>query len=116
MQPRGCRSAWCRAWIGWTLGVGLAARFPPVPPAPPPVRTVALEAIDLPTAGDWRAVPGIGEQRALDLARAWWSSQGADEEFDPQAVPGIGDELGARARAFLGSRAADSSHGTWAVH
>ena len=116
MELHGSRSAWCRAWIGWTLGVGLAARCPPEPPAPPPVLTVAVEAIDLPTAQEWRAVPGIGTRRAVDLTRAWWWSQGAAEKFDPQAVPGIGDELGARARAFLGARPVDSSHGAWAVH
>lgn len=122
--------AWYLALLGWTAGVGLAARLAPSPPGPVPTRVEALRpgqpsavpgrpreapgsrsTVSVPrpppTPREWRGVPGIGRRRALDLSRAGWEA--GPGALDPLSVPGVGEATAARVRAFLASRGAYTS-------
>jgi hypothetical protein len=83
-----------------------AARRAALPPdaAPEPRAPIALHRS---SPRDLRALPGIGETRALAIARERWRVRSTGEALDLEALPGIGPETVAALEAWLGISAAD---------
>lgn len=95
---------------GLILGAGLlAAALAPRAPAPTPdhaPRTVASLAAG--TARELRAVPGLGERRALALVDARWRRSGVDPPLLLGDVAGVGPVSEAQVALWLALAAAVS--------
>ena len=98
--------AWLCLFAGWLLAsTQLGSRRPhPLDLAsriPAPLRAAPSPDPDRMPPRDLRRLPGIGERRALAIARARWDQglRGGPESWD--AIPGIGPETVRRVRAFL---------------
>ncbi len=68
----------------------------------PPGRPLRLESA---SPRELRRLPGIGEVRALEIARERWLRRGSGEPFDLASLPGIGATTAERVAAALGAAA-----------
>lgn len=97
--------AWLCLFAGWLLASTQLRQPGPdlhvvAARAPAPLLAPSLDPDRMPPR-DLRRLPGIGERRALAIARARWERglRGGPEAWD--SIPGIGPETIRRIREFL---------------
>ena len=60
--------------------------------------------LDSMSARELRALPGIGQKRAVDLVEARWQHDPAKGDFDIESVDGIGQKTAESVQQFVGER------------
>jgi hypothetical protein len=105
--------AWLLLLVGWMAGeAALDGPLAAPPPARPPRSPPALADA---SPRELRALPGIGETRALAIARERWrarsSGLGRAAPLDLEAVPGIGPKTVEAIEAWLRERSGAAEAG-----
>jgi len=114
-RPRRAEPLWAWAVVGWLAVQTVLARLDVLAPGPA-ARDVAAPSASLAEMAprDLRRLPGIGERRAVDVARARWEFDGGSgpvpaPQRDPlrlHDVRGIGPVTAERARLWLAEHGA----------
>jgi len=104
----------CPSWFWILLGVALAVSRPSAPPRefatadldsrlPYPSGGSGADATETPVRA-MRQISGIGQVRALAIARARWAAERESSPFVLLDVPGIGPSVAAQWAAWNASR------------
>ena len=96
-----------QAWPLWALVLagalaGATWRAPRPPARAPAVRhPPAPDLLERGAARELRALPGLGERRALELVEARWRRAPGDPPLHLRDLPGVGPALEAAVRSAL---------------
>jgi DNA uptake protein ComE-like DNA-binding protein len=110
------RSAWETgvlglALVGWlgalTLQRALAARHPDASRGASVDETSAV-ALETSSPRELRRLPGIGEARALEIARERWRLRGSGQALRLESLPGVGPTTSERVARALEPRTTPS--------
>lgn len=89
METTSQAGPWAALCLGWLLGARVLPGRTPLEPSLPPFEALAPDLVGAAPRA-LRRVPGVGERRALELARARWAHDPSTGPFDPEVARGVG--------------------------
>jgi len=106
LERRQSEAAWVLVLIGW-MAAQAGSRWSPrakpdlATPEPGSSRSVASGSLETRSPRDLRALPGIGEVKALAIARERWRLRSTGQALELTALPGIGPKTADAVRRML---------------